>query len=215
MKSFAVIGLGRFGTQLATRLFELDCDVLAIDESEECVNAISDRVTRAVRADAKNRDVLKSLGVGDCDCAIVAIGSNLEASVLITMNLKSLNVPQIICKSHSAVHSEILEKLGATQVIIPEHAVADKLAKSLSSPDVLDFIQLSADFGIVELRAPESFWGKTIRKLNVRAKYGVNIIAIKKDGTIKVSPTADYIVEKDGILVLLGEYASIEKLKKA
>ena len=213
MKSYAVIGLGRFGMQIASKLYEYGEDVLAVDISEELVDRIADGVTRAVAADAKNRDVLEELGVQSCDCAIVALGSSLADSVLITMNLKSLGVPKIICKAHDDTHSEILYKLGADEVVIPERVVADKLSRNLSSPNLLEYIELSDDYGIVEIAPPRSWIGKTIRELGIRAKYGVNIIAVKQGENIRVSPTAEYTIKGDTVLVLLGDYESLGKIE--
>lgn len=213
MKSYAVIGLGRFGMQIAAKLYEYGEDVLAIDISEDLVNQAADHVTRAASADAKNKDVLRGLGVQNCDCAIVALGSDLAASVLVTMNLKSLNVPKIICKAHDDTHSEILYKLGADDVIIPERVIADKLSRSLSSPNVLEYIELSDDYGIVEIEPPRAWIGKTIRELNIRAKYGVNIIAVKTGDSIRISPSADYRAAEGEVLVLLGDYGSLGKIE--
>lgn len=214
MKSYAVIGLGRFGSQVAARLYEYGEDVLAVDLQETLVNQMADRVTRAVIGDAKDKSVLKSLGVADCDCAIVALGSNLAASVLITMNLKSLNVPYIICKAHDDTHREILEKLGADKVIIPERVIADKIASSLAAPNILEYIDLSDDYGIVEVKAPASWAGKSIRDLNVREAFGVTILAIRQGEQTEVSPSALRPIAAGATLVLLGDYASLDAIQK-
>lgn len=214
MKSYAIIGLGRFGSHIAEKLYEMGGEVLAIDINDLLIDSISSKVTKAVVADAKNKDVLRSLGIQNCDCAIVAMASDLASSVLVTMNLKSLGVKHIICKAHDDTHREILEKLGANNVIIPERAVAEKLAKSLTSPDVLEYINLSEHHGIVELKAPIKWCEKTIRELNVRAKYNVNIIAVKQKSGIKVSPGADHVIEQNDILVLLGRYDALDKIEK-
>ena len=145
MKSYVVIGLGLFGSCVARQLCGLGSEVLAIDMDAELVQAISGDVTNAVVADAQDKEVLKALGVGNCDCAVVAIGDDLGASVLATMNLKELGVPYIVCKAHDSTHRKVLEKLGADKVVIPEREVAEKLAHSLSSPNVLEFIELSKD----------------------------------------------------------------------
>lgn len=213
MKSYAVIGLGRFGSQIATRLYEYGEDVLAIDRQETLVNQYADRVTRAVIGDAKDKGVLKSLGVADCDCAIVALGSDLASSVLITMNLKSLGVPNIICKAHDDTHREILEKLGADQVIIPERMIADKIAGSLAAPNILEYIELSNDYGIVEVKAPASWVGKSIRELNVRESFGVTIIAVKQAERIEVSPSPLYQFQTGTTLVLLGDYEALDAIQ--
>lgn len=214
MGFYTVIGLGRFGSRIAEELSGHNSDVLAIDQDGELIDKIADKVTRAVVADAKNKDTLKSLGVADSDCAIVAIASDLAASVLITMNLKSLGVKKIVCKAYDNLHREILEKLGADQVVIPEQVVADKLAVNLTSPDVLEYINLSSDYGIMELVAPKEWEGKNLRELNVRAKYGVNIIAVRAGDRIFVTVDPDRKTEKDDILVLLGAYPNLEKVKK-
>lgn len=213
MKSFAVIGLGRFGMRIAEQLCARGDDVLAIDRREQPVEKIADQVTRAVVADAKNRDTLMKLGVQDCDCAIVAMGSDLSASVLITMNLKALKVPKIICKAHDEIHREILEKLGADQIIIPEHVVADKLAASLTSPNVLDYIELSNDYGVFERKAPATWVGKSLRELHIRSEYGAAIIALRAGDAISVAPSADDIIRKDTTLVLLGDYESLRRIE--
>ena len=214
MKSYTVIGLGRFGTKIASKLYEYGEDVLAIDTNEAYIDDIADFVTRAAAADAKDIDNLKSLGVNSCDCAIVAIGSDLAASVLITMNLKNLGVPYIICKAYDETHSEILKKLGADRIIIPEHEVAEKAARMMSSPDIFENIELSEEYGINEIKAPKAWIGKTIKDINIRAKYGVSVIGIKKGGNTIISPRADHIIEKDSVIIILGEYSSMEALEK-
>ena len=214
MKSYVVVGLGRFGTEVARRLCELGCEVLAMDISAELVQQLSNDVTHAVVADARDKEVLRALGVADFDCAIVAIGDSLTDSVLATMNLLELGVPHLVCKAYDETHSQILKKLGAHQVLIPERDQAARLARSLSSPNVLDFIELSSDYGIVELPAPKSWQGKTLKELNVRAKLGVNIIAVKHSGEINVSPAADYCIDKEDIMVVLGDMIALEKVQK-
>ena len=213
MKSYAVIGLGRFGTSIAASLYEFGADVLAIDSDEELVNEIADRVTRAAAVDAENKNELKRLGVAQCDCAVVAMGSDLAASVLITMNLKSLGVPYIICKAHDDTHREILEKLGADKVVIPEREMAEKTARSLASPDFLEYIDLSEECGIIEIAAPKSWTGKTLKDLNIRSKYGINVIAVKSGEKILVSVSADYQFKSGDTVVVLGEYSALNKIK--
>lgn len=209
MKTYAVIGLGRFGSQVARQLCALGSEVLAIDTNSDLVQHIANDVTNAVVADAQDKEVLRALGVRNCDCAIVAIGAELSASVLATMNLKELGVPYIVCKAHDETHKKVLEKLGADKVVIPEREVADKLAHSLSSPNVLEYIELSADYGIVEVPAPKNWAGKTIQQLNVRAKLGVNIIAVKNANKVNVAPGAQYTVAEDDVMVILGDYDAL------
>ena len=214
MKSYIVIGLGRFGAQAAKRLCELGCEVLAIDCNSDLVQPISGVVTQAVVADARDKEVLRALGAKDFECAIVAIGTNLADSVLATMNLKELGVPYIVCKASDETHRQVLMKLGADRVVIPEQEQADRLAKSLSSPNVLEYIELSDEHGIVEIPAPKSWQGKSLKELNVRAKLGVNIIAIETDGNINVSPSADYKIAQNDIMVVLGDTAALEAVQK-
>ena len=214
MKSYIVIGLGRFGSEVARRLCQLGCEVLAVDTNAELVQNVSADVTHAVVADGRDKGVLRALGAGDFDCGIVAIGDSLADSVLATMNLKELGVPYIVAKAHDETHRRVLEKLGADRVVIPEKEYADRLAKSLSSANVLDYIELSEDYGIIDLPAPDSWAGKNIRELNVRAKLGVNILAVKKDSKINVSPAADYTVCKGDIMVILGGTAALKAVQK-
>ena len=215
MKSYIVIGLGRFGFELATRLYACGEEVMAIDTDDGLVDKIADHVTRAVTADAKDPDVLKKLGAENFDRAVVAVGYDLAASALITMNLKALNVPFIICKAHDDTYREILEKLGADRVIIPEREVADKLALGLTHAGVMEYIELSQEFGIVEMKPVPEWVGKTVRELELRTRYGVNVIAVRSDEeTIKIPPDIDTPIPADVVMVMLGKYEMFENLKK-
>ena len=213
MKSYVVIGLGRFGAELATRLYAIGEEVMAIDLNESLIDKIADRVTKAVAADARDRDVLEKLGVDGFDRAIVAVGSDLAASALITMHLKSLNVPFIMCKAHDDTYKDILEKLGADRVIIPEREVADKLALGMTHAGVMEYIELSNEFGIIEMEPIPEWIGKTIRELELRTRYGVNVIAVRKDDAIKIPPDIDSPIPQNVIMVMLGQYDTFEKLK--
>ena len=214
MKTYIVVGLGRFGTEAARRLCELGCEVLAIDQNSDQVQHISDSVTQAVVADARDKGVLRALGVADFDCAIVAIGGSLGDSVLATMNLKELGVPYVVCKAHDETHRQVLTKLGADMVVIPEQEQANRLARNLSSPNVLEYIELSDDYGIIEVPAPAKWVGKSLKDLNVRAKLGVNIIAIKQGEVINVSPGADYAISDGDVMVVLGDTNALNAVQK-
>ena len=215
MKSYVVIGLGRFGTELATRLYACGEEVMVIDTDELLIDRIADRVTRAVAADARDADVLRKLGVGNFDRAIVAVGTDLAASALITMNLKSLNVPFIICKAQDETHRAILEKLGADRVIIPEWEMADKLALGMTHAGVMEYIELSQEFGIVEMKPIQEWVGKSIRQLEMRTRYGINVIALRTDEeTIQLPPDIDTPIRENDGMVMLGRYDLFENLKK-
>ena len=214
MKTYVVIGLGRFGGSVAKQQCKLGCEVLAIDTNPELVQHIAADVTHAVVADAQDKDVLRALGAGNFDCGIVAIGDNLAASVLATMNMKELDIPYVVCKAHDETHRKVLEKLGADRVVIPEQENALRLAHSLSSPNVLDYIELSGEYSIIEVPAPAVWNGKTLKELNVRAKLGVNIIAIRRDGGFNVSPGADFTFAEGDVIVVLGDSAGLKKVKK-
>ena len=185
-----------------------------MDTNSDLVQAVGDRVTHAVVGDARDKSVLRSLSAGDFDCAIVAIGDSLGDSVLATMNLKELGVPKVICKASDETHREVLRKLGADQVVIPEKENAARLAKNLTTPNVLEYIELSPDYGIVEVPAPQKWLNKSLIELNVRAKLGVNIIAIKRQEAFDVSPSAQYRILEGDVLVIVGGTAELKAVQK-
>lgn len=214
MKSYFVIGLGLFGQALARQLCKLGADVLAMDLSSQLVQQVAADVTHAVVGDAKDKEVLRALGAKDFDCAVIAIGDDLATSVLVAMNLMELGVPYIVCKAHDETHRKVLEKLGVNRVVIPEQENAQRLGRSLHSHNVLEYIELSEEYGILEVPAPKGWTGKSIRDLNIRAKLGINIIAVESGRKTNVSPSADYTIQPDDILVVLGDSYSLEELQK-
>lgn len=214
MKSYIVIGLGRFGTEVACRLCELGGEVLVMDVKSELVQQLSGSVTHAVVGDARDKEVLRALGVRNFDCAIVAVGDSLADSVLATMNLKELGVQYIVCKAHDETHRQVLVKLGADRVVIPEQENAMRLARSLSNPNVLDYVELSEEYGIIEVPAPRRWQNKTLKELDVRASLGVNIIAIKQGRHINVSPSADYKILPEDVMVILGDSDTLTEIQR-
>lgn len=214
MKSYIVIGLGRFGSSIARQLCQLGAEVLAVDTHEENVQRIANDVTHAVVADARDKDVLRALGVREVDCAIVSIGNNLASSVLSVMNVMELGVPYVVCKAHDESHRRVLEKLGVNRVVIPEQEHAQRLGRSLFSHNVLDYIELSQDYGILEVPAPKNWVGKSLKELNVRAKMGVNIIAVRSENKVNVSPSADYRIQEGDLMVVLGDNLALEAVQK-
>lgn len=212
MKNFVVIGLGRFGTAVARELCELGNQVLVIEQDRERVQDVADEVTHAVAGDARDVDVLRSLGVKECDCAIVAVGSDVGNSALITMRLKEEGVPRVICKACSHVHQRLLEKIGADRVVFPEHEMGIKAAQGLAHSNIINFIEISPEYGIVEVDLPEGWAGRTIRDLDVRAKYEVNVIAVRRGQDINVAPGASCVLVRGDKLIVLGEDRNITAL---
>ena len=205
METFAVIGLGRFGSALAEELCAQGHQVLAIDPDEKAVQRMADKVTQAVAADCQDSEVLEMLGVRDADCAIVAFSGDIGASVLIALNLKNVGVPKVICKARSHSHAEILRRIGADRVVFPEHEGGRNLARALANRDILSYIELSEGFGIVKLRVPLLWRDKTLRTLDIRHRYRVNVIAIQNgDGRVNHVPEADYAFRRDDLIFALG-----------
>lgn len=215
-KSFLIIGMGRFGSSLAIELCEMGNEVLVLDDDEDKVQLIADSVTQAVEGDARDLEVLKSIGARNFDCAVVACGSDVGNSALITLNLKDMGVPKVVAKANSQVHQKVLDKIGADQVVVPEKEMAEKLAQNLANADVLNFIELSDEFSIVEIRLPVSWEGKSIIELNIRAKFKLNILAVRSVGEdLTISPGGNYIFKKTDNLLVLGTNEHIELLEEA
>ncbi len=214
MKSFVVIGLGRFGTRIAKTLYKMQCEVLAVDIDNEKVQQIADDVTQAVTGDAKDKDVLRALGVRNSDCVVVAVAGDISSSIFITMNLKELEVPYIVAKAQGPMHHRILEKLGADLVVMPEQEMADRMAHKLVEPNILDYIDISEEYSLVEEQAPALWFNKSIKELSVRARLGINIIAVKNGKDINIAPGGDYVVREGDILMIIGKYEALSKLRK-
>jgi len=178
-KVYAVIGLGTFGSSIARILSEKGQQVIAIDKDEQRVQEIADSVTKAVVADATDDKALKTLDISDIDYAIVSIGDNMESSILITLMLKEMGVKFVIAKGLNEMHGRVLSRIGADRIVFPEIEMAEKLALSLLSPNILEEIYLSSDFNMIELVAPANFVGKNLKDIDVRAKYGVTLIGKK------------------------------------
>ncbi|MGB7054374.1 MAG: TrkA family potassium uptake protein [bacterium] len=227
MRQFVVIGLGRFGSSIARALSAMDFDVLAIDKDESLVKAMEGVVSQAVVMDATDEKSLRELGVQDFDTAIVSMGETIEDSIMITLTLKELGVKQVIVKAQNDLHSKILKKVGADRITLPEREMAEKLAQSLASPKIFDFIEVSDTYGIVEMVVPKKFANKTLTELNLRDKYRVSVIAIKRklpyskpDGTtdfreeVIIGPGGvDETISGD-VLILLGRNEDLDKIRK-
>ena len=212
-KQFVVIGLGRFGYSIAKTLHSLDYDVLAIDRSEDIVQQISDEVTHAVQLDATDENALKSLGVRNFDVAIVAIGEDIEASIMVTLLLKELGVKYIMAKAQNEKHEKVLQKIGADRVILPEKEMGIRIANNLSTTNILDYIELSPDYSIMEVKALKEWENKTLKELRLRSTYGINIVAIKRGEDVRISPLAEDIIMEDDIIITIGTQKTFNKLK--
>jgi len=215
MKRAVVIGLGIFGFNIAKDLYENGMEVIAVDKDKEVIQRIKDFSTKAVLADGTDKEVMESIGIQEDDIVIISFGENLAASTLITLHLKEMRVKNIIVKAPNEDHKRVLEKVGATEVIIPEREMADKVAKSIISPNILDYIPLSEDYTISEVVPPASFMGKTIGELRLRTKYHVEVIAVREmlPDRIRMVPKADFVIKDSDILVVIGKTADIQKIK--
>lgn len=210
-KSFAVIGLGQFGMTLAITLAESNCDVMIIDDREEKIQEIADKVTYAVKADVREPGILKSLGVQNVDVAVIAVSENLEASITATMQAKELGVPFVMAKATNGLHGRILSKIGADQVIYPEQAMGLRVAKNLASSGFVDLFELSSEFSIAEFAIPGVWVGKCLADLKIREKYHVNIIGIKKEDSVEVNLRPDELLPDNCSVIAIGKNVDLNQ----
>lgn len=214
MKQFVVIGLGRFGSSIARTLYNLGYDVLGIDNNEEIVHSMADSITHAVEADATDENTLKALGVRNFDVGIVSIGQDIQASILITLILKEMGIKYVVAKAQNELHGKVLYKIGADRVVFPERDMGVRVAHNLVSSNILDYIELSPDFSIVEIAAIPEWFDRTLKDLDMRVRHGLNVMAIKRKEEVIVSPKADDVILEGDILVVVGQNKDIEKLEK-
>jgi len=213
-RQFAVIGLGRFGSSVARTLHEMGYQVLAIDSDEERVRNLIDHSTRCVVADTTDENALRSLGIRNFDVVIVGIGGDIQASILATLLLKELGVAYVVVKAQNELHGKVLYKIGADKVVFPERDMGSRVAHNLVSSNILEYIQLSPDVSIIEIVSSEKFVGKELRQLDLRNRFGVNVIAIKRGGVISITPRADDRMEKDDVMVVIGDTEALKRLEK-
>ena len=211
-KSYAVIGLGQFGMSVAEILAESDCDVLAIDAREENIQEIADKVTYAVRADVREPEVLRALGVQNVDVAVIAVAENMEASIMATMQAKELGVPYVLAKAMNALHGKILEKIGADRVIYPEQSMGLRVARNLMSGGFLDVFELSTEFSMAEFPVPTEWIGKSLQELQLRESHDINIIAIKVGNDVEINLDPVKPLEADWHLIAIGKNKVLERL---
>jgi trk system potassium uptake protein TrkA len=213
-KQVLVVGLGRFGTSLAKTLSMLGCQVMAIDSRQENVEALADNVTQALQMDASDEQAFKQIGAGNFDVAVVATGGDQNASVIVTLMCKEVGIPLVVAKANSELHAKILYKIGADKVVFPERDMGVRVARTLFSQSVLDLIELTDDYSIIEIRAPKSWVGKSLIDLDLRSRFNLNVVAIKtKEDVFTVPGGADVFQEGD-VVVLIGNTRSIERVEK-
>ncbi|WP_188454545.1 potassium channel family protein [Virgibacillus oceani] len=213
-REFAVIGLGRFGGSICRELSMEGMEVLAIDNDEDKVNEFKNIASHAVIADSTDEATLKELGIKNIDHVIVAIGDNIQASILTTVVLTDLGIEKITVKAQNDYHEKILNKIGADQVVHPERDMGKRIAHNIISNNILDYLELSDDHSIVEVKVGEKMVGKSLIDLDIRANYGCNVVAIKQGKDINVSPSADDALREDDILIVIGADKDISRFEK-
>ncbi|MCU6711008.1 TrkA family potassium uptake protein [Paenibacillus sp. J5C_2022] len=212
-KQFMVIGLGRFGSSLTRTLIENGHEVLAIDKNEQPVQEMASIATHAIQADCTDESVLRELGASNFSHGIVSIGDDLQASILTTLLLKEMNIPKVTAKARNEMHGNVLKKIGADHVIYPERDMGVRLGNQLSSDNLIDYIELSSDYNLAEIMAPPAMNGRSLMQLNIRAKYGCTIMAIKTGDNINISPLADDVIHTGDILLIIGSNEDIRHLE--
>jgi trk system potassium uptake protein TrkA len=213
-RQVAIIGLGRFGDSLASTLFGMGHDVLALDPDERKVQDISSQVTHAVQGDGTNEAILTELGIANFDVAIVSMGSDIQNSVLSTILMKKLGVPYVIARANNELHGSILDKIGADKVVFPEREMGTRVAHSLTLTDVTDYISVAPTYGIAKLPAPESFIGKTLSELGLgrEGKRGVAVLLIRREKEVIVTPDRAEMIRPDDVLIVAGNDDKLEQL---
>ncbi|MDQ0885674.1 trk system potassium uptake protein TrkA [Paenibacillus sp. V4I9] len=209
-KQFAIIGMGRFGSSVAKTLSQLGFEVLAIDHREETVQEVSAFVTHAVQADSTDEEALRALGIRNFDVVVVAIGEDIQASILTTLILKEMGIPTTVVKAVNDLHGKVLKKIGADKVVYPERDMGQRVAHHLISSNIIDYIELSADYSIVEIKVSTQMIGKSLKQLDIRAKYGCNVIAIKQNEQLIIPPSAEEPLRMDDILVIVGKNSNLQ-----
>ena len=214
-KQFLVIGLGRFGASVAGTLTEAGHSVVGIDQSEDRIQRISEEIADVIKCDATDADILESMGISDYEAVIVCIGEKyIQNSILVTLLLKEKGAKKIIAKAGTKTQGRVLSKVGADIIVYPEKDMGERVARSLVSPNVIDFLRVSPDVSIIEITVPETIVGKNLIELNLRHRYGVTIISIKNSkNKIMSPPDINYKFQKDDVMTLIGEDKLLKKLR--
>lgn len=213
-KQVLVIGLGRFGTAVATTLTALGHEVLGIDADEREVQRLADDVTQAMALDATDADALAQIGVPDFDVVVVAIGANVQASILATSQLAELGARHIVAKALTEAHARILSRVGAHRVVFPEHEMGIRLANALAGTNLIDFIELDPAYSIAEVHAPASVAGKSLREADIRGRFGAIVLCVKSGAEIDVIPDAGRVIQAQDVLVIAGPTAAVERMAR-
>lgn len=212
-KQFLVIGAGRFGSSVAGTLYSLGHDVMVIDKNETLIQQISDSVTHAAQADTTSESALRALGIKDYDVAVVAIGHEIQSSIMTSILLIELGARYVVAKAQTEMHGKVLKKIGVNRVIFPERDMGQKLAHSLISPNIIDLIEVSDHYSVVEVNAPREMAGRTLQELDLRARYGVIVIALRsREGEMNIAPGANDKVREGDIIVAVGENKALGKM---
>ncbi|WP_018885676.1 potassium channel family protein [Paenibacillus massiliensis] len=214
-KQYAIIGMGRFGSSVAYALSEMGYDVLAIDANEQRIQEVSEMVTHAVSADSTDEEALRALGIRNFDVVVVAIGEDIQASILTTLILKDMGVPVLLVKAKNELHGKVLQKIGADKVIYPERDMGLRVAHHLTSPNILDYIELSQDYSIFEMQAPRFMIGRNLKELDIRAKYGCNVLGIRREKEMNISPHPEDLIQTGDVLIIVGHKNDLVRLEQA
>ncbi len=211
-KEFAVIGLGRFGKSVATSLASSGAQVMVVDQNEEKLQEISDLVTHTILGDATNAAVIEQLGLGNYDGVVIAMSSNLESNVMATILVKETGVPFVIAKAKTELEGRVLKKIGADKIIYPEKETGMRLASHLMHDNYFEAVELSEEYSIMDIDIPRNWIGKTLKNLDIRANYGVNVIGIRGMDGLNINPSPDYILQEDDVLIMLGRNNHLNQL---
>ena len=211
-KQYLVIGCGRFGSSVAKKMCQLGNEVMVIDKDEDSINNIAELVTHTAIVDVTEERDLKSIGLGNFDVVIVAISSDVRASIMATVMAKEMGVPKVVCKAKDELQAKVLYKIGADKVVFPERDMGIRLAYNLASENILDQINLDPEYSITEIVTPQNWVGKTIIELNLRAKYDITVLAVKTQSGLKVMPSPNYKMQEKNILIIIGNTDKISDI---
>lgn len=212
-KEFVVFGLGRFGWSVATTLAESGCEVLVVDDNEDKIKDIADIVTYAVKADVTDSETLSTLGLSNFDGAVIAMGEDLESSVMATILVKELGIPYVLAKAQTDLHAKILKKVGADMIIFPEKETGIRIANNLLMGNFFDAVELSSTFSLMELEPLDEWDRHSLKDLNLRSRYKLNVIGLKRNGELNINPDADEPISKNDVLIVIGKNEILNKLR--